>query len=164
MFSPILSPYLHQVFEAAMAAASFPPEMLTATIITLLKPGKEPNLPQNFRPISLLNVDVKLYAKMLAHRLRNLLPKLINFNQVGFVLGRQTPDATRRMLNLLHLIEKKGAFSASHVGRREGFRQSTLGVSWQSFGEIWNVWPNTKCNITIILLSFSICFYGRNVF
>lgn len=107
LFSTILSPHLYRMFEAATTKAKFPPEMLTATIITLTKPGKEPNLPQNFRPISLLNVDVKLHTKLIANKLTDLLPKLINYDQVGFVMGRQTTDATRRMLNLLHLVEQK---------------------------------------------------------
>lgn len=106
MFSSILTPHLLPVFEAATSTAKFPPEMLTATIITLPKPGKELNLPQNFRPISLLNVDVKLHAKLIANRLSSILPKLINYDQVGFVMGHQTTDATRRMLNLLHLVEE----------------------------------------------------------
>lgn len=116
MFNTILSPYLERVFEAAMSKASFLPEMLMATIVTLPKPGKETNVTQNFRPISLLNVDVKLYAKLLANRMTNLLPKLIDQDQVGFAT-----DATRRMVNLLHLAEKSGgAFSASHIRCGEG--------------------------------------------
>lgn len=82
--------------------------MPTATIITLPKPGKEPTVPQNFRPICLLHVDVKLYAKLIDNRLSNLLPKLINQDQVGFVSGRQPTDATRRMINRLHLAESSG--------------------------------------------------------
>lgn len=89
-----------------MSKASFPPEMLIATIITLPKPGKDPSTPQNFRPVSLLNVDVKLYAKLIANRLASLLPTLINQDQVGFVLGLQANDATRRLINVLHSAEK----------------------------------------------------------
>lgn len=75
LFQNELSLYLKQVFDSAMSKASFPPEMLTATIITL--PGKEPSAPQNSRPIFLLNVDVKLYAKLIANRLSSLLPKTL---------------------------------------------------------------------------------------
>lgn len=106
LFHTELSPYLKQVFDAAISKASLPQEMLTATIITLPKPGKDPSLPQNFRPISLLNVDVKIYAKLIANRLSILLPKLINQDQVGFVSGRQANDATRRMINIIHSAEK----------------------------------------------------------
>lgn len=106
LLSPIRTSHLLPVFESATTTAKFPPEMLTATIITLPKPGKEPNLPQNFQPISLLNVDVKFHAKLIANRLSRILPNLINYDQVGFVMGRQTTDATRRMLNLLHLVEE----------------------------------------------------------
>lgn len=77
--------------------------MLNAIIVTLPKPGKEPNTPPNFRPISLLNIDLKVYAKIIASRLLNLLPLLIHPDQTGFAKGRQTSDATRRLTNIIHL-------------------------------------------------------------
>lgn len=80
--------------------------MLTATIVTLPKPGEEPYLPQNFHPISLLNMDVKLYSKFLANRLAKVLPSLIKQDLVGFISGLQAPDATRRMVNFTHLANK----------------------------------------------------------
>lgn len=82
--------------------------MLSALVITLPKPGKEPNTPQNFRPISLLNLDLKLYAKHLANRLVNILPLLIHNDQTGFTKGRQTSDATRRLINIIHHSNSTG--------------------------------------------------------
>lgn len=87
-----------------MSRANYPPEMLIATIVTLPKPGKEHNTPQNFRSISQLNADVKLYAKLLANSLAKILPNLIKQDQVGFVSGHQVQDATRRMVNLIQLV------------------------------------------------------------
>lgn len=66
-FSSTLAPSLTQIFTHAMLEGSLPPEMLQATIVTLPKPGKSPDVPANFRPISLLNSDVKLFAKTLAN-------------------------------------------------------------------------------------------------
>lgn len=101
-FKTILSPHLGRVFNAAAASSSFPPEMLRALIVTLPKPGKNPDTPANFRPISLLNADLKIYAKIIANRLIDILPHLIHPDQTGFTRGRQTSDATRRLINIVH--------------------------------------------------------------
>ena len=58
-------------------------------IITLL-PKKHKNrlLLKNWRPISLLNTDYKIIAKMLAIRLQEVLPSIINDDQSGYLKGR----------------------------------------------------------------------------
>lgn len=55
-----------QIFNTAVSSGRFPLEMLSANIITLPNTGKEPVSPQNFRLVSLLNNDVKLYAQLIA--------------------------------------------------------------------------------------------------
>lgn len=87
-----------------MIDGSMPPEMLQATI-AMPKPGKPSECPANFRPISLLNTDTKLYAKLLSKRILQILPTLINPNQVGFIKGRQALEGTRRVLNILSTLE-----------------------------------------------------------
>lgn len=81
--------------------------MLKAIVVTLPKPRKEPNIPQNFIPISLLNTDLKVYAKVIANRVAEVTPSLIAPDQVGFIKGRQAPDGTRRILNLLRKAESR---------------------------------------------------------
>lgn len=92
------------MFNQAANSNTFSKELLEAIIITLPKSGKDPTSPLNYRPISLLNSDLKIYAKILANRIVNITPLLIKPDQVGFVKGRQAPDSTRRMLNIINLI------------------------------------------------------------
>ena len=56
-----------------------------------------------YHPITLLNLDVKIYMKILALRLTPILPTLIHEDHSVFVTQRQTFDSIRR---LAHLIEK----------------------------------------------------------
>uniref|UniRef100_A0A8C5MWS0 Reverse transcriptase domain-containing protein n=1 Tax=Leptobrachium leishanense TaxID=445787 RepID=A0A8C5MWS0_9ANUR len=105
-FASSLVPILTLVFKNIKDTGIIPSEMLQATIVTLPKPGKAPTHCDNFRPISLLNVDAKLYAKLLANRLAPLLPSLIANEQTGFVPGRQTCDNTRRFYDILDLAHR----------------------------------------------------------
>lgn len=100
-FLPLLIINLNKVFSAASTRGIFPSEMLKASIVTIPKDGKDDTLPQNYRPISLLNTEI------LAQRLSTILPHLIHKDQSGFMSSRGAPDATRRALNILHYIHQK---------------------------------------------------------
>lgn len=60
-------------------------ESLTAHIMVIPKAGKDPTCCGSYRPISLFNADVKLFAKVMATRLLPLLPKSIIVDQTGFI-------------------------------------------------------------------------------
>lgn len=62
-------PHLQDVFNLASSSGTFPPEMLKAVIFTIPKPNKDPISPANYRPISLLSTDIKIFAELLALRL-----------------------------------------------------------------------------------------------
>ena len=50
---------------------------------------------QNWRPITLLNIDYKIASKTLAKRIENVLPKLVHFDQTGFMKGRYIGENIR---------------------------------------------------------------------
>ena len=55
-------------------------------VITLIeKKGKDRAFIENWRPISLVNVDAKIMSKVIAIRLKNVLPQTIHHNLTGFV-------------------------------------------------------------------------------
>lgn len=90
----------------AMYDEAFQQGCLPDSLITLiLKPNKSPTNCTSYRPISLLNTDAKIIAKVLAKRLEPVLPMVINPDQNGFVKNRQEFHNVRRVLNLIHARE-----------------------------------------------------------
>ena len=76
------------------------------TMITLLeKKGKDRRFIQNWRPISLINVDVKIASKVMARRLERILPDLIHPNQNGFIKGRSIQDGVRTIEDILEFAK-----------------------------------------------------------
>ena len=56
------------------------------------KKDKGKKLLKNCRPISLLNIDAKRLSKVLAERLKKILPSLISKTQTAYVKGRFISD------------------------------------------------------------------------
>ena len=55
-------------------------------VITLIeKQGKDRTLIENWRPISLINVDAKIISKVIAVRVKTVFPSIIHHNQTGYV-------------------------------------------------------------------------------
>lgn len=55
-----------------------------------------------FRPISLINVDLKLFNKILATLLILHLQDIIHLDQLEFMPGREARDGTIQVLNMIH--------------------------------------------------------------
>ena len=77
------------------------------TVIKLIeKKEKDKKLIKNWRPISLLNFDTKLIFKVLAERLKKVLPSLISKNQTAYVKGRFNSEGGRLISDILEISEK----------------------------------------------------------
>ena len=77
-------------------------------VITLIeKKDKDRRLIQNWRPISLLNVDVKIGSKAIAKRLEKVLPYIIHHDQSAFVNGRTIFDATRTISDVMDFTKAR---------------------------------------------------------
>ena len=71
----------------------------------LVKKDKDTRYIENWRPISLLNVDTKIISKGLANRLKDTLPDIISHDQTAYVKGRFIGESTRLISDILEVTE-----------------------------------------------------------
>ena len=105
-FKAELVPTLLRASNTTLTDAKMPPSWNEAVISIIPKEGNNKSECSSYRPASVLNVDYKLYASVLARRLDRVLPHLIHNDQTGFILQRQTHDNIRRSIHILHHIQK----------------------------------------------------------
>lgn len=71
------------------------------------KPQSDDTLSTNYRPISMLNIDIKVLAKILAAHLNKIIGTLIHRDQVGFMPSRQAGDNVRRAILLAQIAKTR---------------------------------------------------------
>lgn len=94
---------LHHAIESGQLSVT-----QTKGIITLLpKEEKDKLYLKNWRPISLLNVDYKIFSGALSIRMKNTLNKVICETQKGFLPGRDISECTRFIYDVLEETKAK---------------------------------------------------------
>lgn len=77
-----------------------------AIISVIPKMGKDKRECSSYRPISILNMDYRLFTSIIAERLKNIIPEIIDEDQTGFLKNRQIQDSIRRALHLMDYMDK----------------------------------------------------------
>ncbi|XP_058732849.1 uncharacterized protein LOC131604425 [Vicia villosa] len=83
------------------------PGIINNTHIVLIPKCKNPVKPQDFRPISLCNVVMKLVTKVIANGLKEILPEIIDEEQSAFVKDRPIMDNALIAMECFHWLKKK---------------------------------------------------------
>lgn len=100
-FKDLISPLLLKAYHHALQSGTVAPSWKEATIVVIHKEGKDPTKCESYRPISLLNTDLRILTAILAKRLNRVITQLIHPDQTGFITGRNYGDNIRRLLNLI---------------------------------------------------------------
>ena len=96
--------YLIQSFNFSLQNGELTDLQKQGVITLLPKSGKNYFILDNWRPISLLNVDYKIATKAIADRLKQILPSIISSQQTGFIKGRYIGENVRLLFDILDYV------------------------------------------------------------
>ena len=122
------------------------PTPLNHTFITLVPKINSPEYAHQFCPISLCNVLYKIYSKVLANRLKKLLPSIITKHQSAFTKERLISDNILVAFKTLHSMQKYKGGSYGYMTLKLDMSKAYDQVEWyylegimrkMGFGERW---------------------------
>ena len=131
-------------------------------IISLLPKGdKNPFLLKNWRPLTLLNLDYKIIAKLLAARIKKTLHDIIDVQQTGFMEKRQISENIRKTMDIVaYANEKKKRWVIISVDFEKCFDRICYegiygALKYFKYGQIFSNWCHLFYN------EFLVCVQNR---
>jgi hypothetical protein len=132
-FGGILFPYLARVFSAIGRSASAPPGFLFGVVVAIFKKG-DPTDPANYRPITLLNSDYRLLARVLATRIAPALASVVGPEQTAFIPGRLIGDNITLLQLLPDVLRSNAACAAAAAGAAAAAVPAHVPPAWAASG------------------------------
>lgn len=104
-FLPQLKNVLYKLFLEIEEKETLSHSMKMGVITLLYKKKGDKRLLKNWRPISLLNVDYKIIARIMSNRLKNVLPNIISDSQTCCIIGKDIADTLVSIRDIIEMSE-----------------------------------------------------------
>jgi hypothetical protein len=106
-FWPKLKHFVCDSLQFGIAKGELSIEQKRAILTLIPKKEKDSRYIKNWRPLSLLNTDYKIIAKLLAKRLQPVLPEIINTDQSGCIKNRSSFSNLRTTIDIMNFAREQ---------------------------------------------------------
>lgn len=163
-FWPSLGREVFETCKGWLNQCKFPNE-LNETNVVLIPKKENADRMTDLRPIALCNVLYKILAKVLANRLKVILPGIICENQSAFVSGRNITDNVLVAFEIIHHMKRKHSGGIGEVALKLDISKAYDRVDWDflnarmhqmGFCSKWIQW----IMLCVKTVNYSFCFNG----
>lgn len=106
-FKGVLTKILKEVFKGIFEKEEINERMRMGLMKLIYKKKGEKVDLKNYRPITMQNTDLKILAKVLANRLKEVMPNIIETNQAYGIKGRDIADITMSIRDTIWYMKEK---------------------------------------------------------
>lgn len=151
-FWPVLASTITKLFNTIVQRKILNRSAREAITSLMGKPKRDPLHIKNWRPLSLLNTDYKLYAKVIARRLEPIAKYTISDDQKGFLKKRNISD---NLLNLLSVVDYCNSNQYDSILISVDFHSAFDSCSWAALVEVFRAYGFSSKFIDMIMICYT---------